>query len=94
MQKTFPVKKFKFLLPSRTLAEQEDEKKALFYIEKREKEDILMPQIPEIINLMDGKHSIFDINLTLFAEYGKAKIEDIKHLCNDLKNLKLIELTQ
>ncbi len=92
LQKTFPVKKFKFLLPYRILTEQKDEKKALFYLEKREKNDILMAQIPEIINLMDEKHSIFDIYLTLFAEYGKANIEDLKHLCDDLKNLKLIEL--
>ena len=90
-QKIYPVKKFRGLLPSRILTEQKDEQKALFYLKKIEKEDILMAQIPEIINLMDGKHSIFDIYLMLFTEYGKANLEDIKHLCDDLKDLKLID---
>ncbi|MHA1583470.1 MAG: DUF4910 domain-containing protein [Candidatus Baldrarchaeia archaeon] len=90
-QKIYPVKKFKGLLPSRILTEQKNEEKNLFYLEKMEKEDILMSQIPEIINLMDGKRSIFDIYLMLFAEYGKANLEDIKHVCDDLKDLKLID---
>jgi len=90
VQKIYSVKKFKGLLPFRILNSRKMSQKP-YFIGRKWKKDILMSQIPEIINLMSGEYSIFDIYLMLFTEYGKANLEDIKHLCDNLKDLKLID---
>ncbi|MHA1594794.1 MAG: DUF4910 domain-containing protein [Candidatus Baldrarchaeia archaeon] len=85
------IKKFRGPLPLRYLREHPKDGRALWYLRKIESDDPIISQISEMLNLMDGTKSLYDIYVTLIAEYGKSNLRELIEICNDLEELGLIE---
>ena len=49
------------------------EEKFAWYEKKRENDTSFRKKIYEILNFMDGKHTIYDITRDVAAEYGETK---------------------
>jgi hypothetical protein len=92
LKKIVPRRLFKGTLSFDVVRKGLGEKEFEWYLEIEEKDREFDKKVPEILNFMDGKRSLYEILKAVSAEYSDTNPEHALKILRDLEKLKLVAL--
>jgi hypothetical protein len=86
-----PRRRFKGTIDSDTMSEKLGEKRYGWYSEVEDKDSNFSRKMYEMVNLMDGKRTAYDIAEFVSAEYGLTDLKNVLRFLADLKTIGYVQ---
>jgi len=86
-----PRRRFKGTIESETMSEKLGEERYGWYSEVEDKDSHFSRKMYELVNLIDGKRTVYDMTRFVSAEYGRTDQKDVLRFFADLKAIGFVK---
>jgi hypothetical protein len=86
-----PRRRFKGTVDSETMSEMLGEKRYRWYSDVDDRDSNFFRKMYELVNLIDGRRTVYDMTRFVSAEYGQTDQKDVLRFFDDLKTMGFVK---